>query len=157
MPASGLARSCLTSRSWYERHDPSFLQKLSLKCCYHSCATSADIRAYCDAESVQGMSERPHARKSNEPLASKEEALIECSELHSTFYLICVYGAALRLYSRHYICKCLCRGTAGVLQDGFNLWVALQGREQSILGLLYPRQGELLLRRCPHCELQLVP
>ena len=29
------------------------------------------------------MTEGPHARKRNEPLASKQDALIECSELHS--------------------------------------------------------------------------
>ena len=29
------------------------------------------------------MSDRPHARRRNEPLLSKEEALIECSELQS--------------------------------------------------------------------------
>ncbi|CAL5229331.1 g12637 [Coccomyxa viridis] len=32
--------------------------------------------------SFRGMSERPPARKRSEPLASKEDALIECSELH---------------------------------------------------------------------------
>ncbi len=51
-------------------------------CCL-TVAKFVDVRAQCDAGSVQGMSERPHARKSNEPLASKEDALIECSELHS--------------------------------------------------------------------------
>ena len=51
--------------------------------CYSTVASSADISTHCDAGSVLGMSERPPARKGNEPLASKEDALIECSELHS--------------------------------------------------------------------------
>ena len=127
LPASGLARSCLTSRSWSGRHDPSLLPERSWLCRCPSCVSFADISAHCDAKSVQGMSERPPARKRSEPLASKEDALIECSELHSMFQP-CPWLCSPSKCTRCILILpwgCLCRVTDRVLQDGLNLWVAL--------------------------------
>ena len=43
-----------------------------------------------DAEGTLGMTNRPHAHHRKEAQASKEEALIECSELHSKCFSSCL-------------------------------------------------------------------